>query len=249
MRLYVGWQDAESRRWYTVGLLSTDNDVYTFSYTKGALAAEKCGNFKPFTRMNDLTKVYRSSELFPLFSNRILPRSRPEYSDYLKWLGFKDNDSTDPLSILARSGGETATDNIQVFPMAEKTDDGKYEAYFFVQGIRYLHEDIQEMVMSLEEGSAVFPMLDYCNPKDKLAVALRANDPALLIGYCPRHLAKELGLLVKNSDSKLQMFVKRVNKTAPYQMRLSCKIEALWPDNFQPCDQEECEPLVSFDEL
>jgi len=35
--LYLAWQDAKDRRWFPVGQLSFDGDIYQFVYTKGAL--------------------------------------------------------------------------------------------------------------------------------------------------------------------------------------------------------------------
>jgi hypothetical protein len=39
--------------------------------------------------MHDLRKHYVSEILFPLFSNRLLDSSRPEYPDYVQWLGVE----------------------------------------------------------------------------------------------------------------------------------------------------------------
>ena len=90
-RLYLAWEDPEKRRWYPVGCLSTDGQVYRFAYTKGAEAAP---GFVPFGRMTDLSEIYQSNELFPLFANRLMARSRPEYRDYLKWLNLQEKDDT-----------------------------------------------------------------------------------------------------------------------------------------------------------
>jgi hypothetical protein len=193
--------------------------------------------------MNDFYKRYQSKELFPIFSNRILPKSRPEYKDYLEWMGLQDQ-NTDPLTVLARSGGGKVTDNLQVYPMPEKTEDGKYKSYFFVNGLRYLSDIVLELIPSLEVGQMLFPMLDCNNFVDPLAVALRADDPAFLVGYCPRYIAQEIGCLAQEANNSLLITVNKINKTAPYQMMLSCKAEALWPDGFKACSRDECEILT-----
>ncbi len=245
MRLYVGWQDEETRRWYTVGALSSNNEFYYFSYTKGAQLALQNSKFIPFSRMNDLDKQYKSEELFPIFSNRILPKSRPDYSEYLEWMGLEDQE-IDPLAILTRSGGEKATDNLQIYPMPEKTEDGKYKAYFFVNGMRYLPTPVVDLIEKLEIGSQLFPMLDCNNSKDTLAVALRADDPTVLVGYCPRYIAEEIGELAQNLNHSLKITVNRINKSAPSQMKLRCKVEAIWPEDFQACNREEFKLLSSI---
>ncbi|MDY0030283.1 MAG: HIRAN domain-containing protein [Pseudobdellovibrionaceae bacterium] len=245
MKLYVGWQDTETRRWYTVGVLSEDKGSYVFAYTKGAILAKSAGRFVHLPRMTDFYKLYKSEELFPIFSNRVLPKSRPEYKNYLEWMGMEEQD-VNPLTFLARSGGEKATDNLLVYPMPEKTADGKYKAYFFVHGLRYVPESTLELISSLQIGQRLFPMADLNNSADSLAIALRADDPAFLIGYCPRYIAKEIGELAKRPNCSLEITVNKVNKEAPFQMMLSCKAEAIWPEGFDVCDKEECCPLTSF---
>lgn len=52
-----------------------------------ARGAEKPG-FRPFAQMEQLDQIYESEELFPVFANRLLSASRPEYEDFLQWGGF-----------------------------------------------------------------------------------------------------------------------------------------------------------------
>lgn len=243
MMLYVNWQDQASRRWYTVGRLSHEKNAYKFLYTRGVLEAEKHG-FLPFGNLSDIRKHYTSEELFPLFANRVLPKSRPEYSDYLKWMDIEYTDSNLlNLHILARSGGSRATDNLQIYPAPEKTDEGLFVTYFFVNGIRHLPKESIALIESIGAGAKLFPMHDFANPYDANALTLRTDDPAFLIGYCPRYLSPDLKYLTNFSPSDIGVTVKRVNLDAPIQMRVLCKFESCWPDGFQ-CQQDECAPLI-----
>src|SRR5712691_11405148 len=97
--LYLAWQDPASREWLPVGRLTYENKRYRFVYTSGA---KKSKNFFPFGRMRDLESVYESTDLFPLFANRILSKSRPEYQQFLHWLNVTE-DEADPLALLART--------------------------------------------------------------------------------------------------------------------------------------------------
>ena len=72
-KLYVAWQDPETRRWSAVGRLSREGNAYVFVYTKGA---ELSPSFTPFPRMAHFDVVYSSDTLFPLFANRLLTKSR-----------------------------------------------------------------------------------------------------------------------------------------------------------------------------
>src|SRR5262249_50637405 len=135
--LFLTWQDPASRRWFPIGRLLSNSRKFMFVYTRGVLQAVKAGNFQPLAAFPDLNKVYTANELFPLFSNRLLPTSRPDYGNYLRWLGVSDLE-TDPVVILARSGGERATDTLQIHPCPEKLDNGSYTLLFLMHGIGHM---------------------------------------------------------------------------------------------------------------
>jgi len=95
--LFVAWQDPETRRWWPVGRLSCKNGDCHFVYTRGVEASER---FVPFGRMTNFHDVYVAKVLFPLFANWLLPKSRPEYGDFLRWLGL-DEGSDDALELVS----------------------------------------------------------------------------------------------------------------------------------------------------
>jgi hypothetical protein len=239
--LYLAWQDPKDRGWFPVGRLSFDGEVYRFAYTKGAL---KSPNFIPFGRMEDLNAAYESRELLPLFSNRLLSKTRPEYKAFLTWLNVR-NSEDDPLTLLGRSEGLRGTDSLMVFPRPEKSSDGTYDVHFFSHGLRYLPEYAVRAVEELHPGSRLFLMLDPQNRHDAYAVALRTDDPVTIVGYCPRYLSKDFLLLLKSrTPDTPQVMVERVNNDAPLQLRLLCSLRAPWPDGFEPCSGEEYEVLA-----
>lgn len=99
--LFVAWRtpDPSHGRWEPVGRLDGDAGGYRFQYTRGARRLEE---FAPFPGMPDLEAVYESDELFPLFANRLLAPSRPEYEAFLAWGGFDPNNPPDPIAVLVR---------------------------------------------------------------------------------------------------------------------------------------------------
>ncbi len=242
--LFVGWQDPESRRWYTIGRLSYNDNLekYKFVYTRGAeMAANEISYFKPFARMNELHREYFSNELFPVFANRILSNSRPNFEEHLEWLGLEN---PGPLEILERSGGERATDHLQVYAAPDKTTENKYKTYFFVRGMSHLPKNIVDCTKNVEEGQKLYPMHEFKNEYERFAVTLRRGDPTYLLGYCPRYLSKDLLFLAENKTESLNIVVDKINPDAPFQMRMRCKLEADWPDDFVPFGHEECIPLA-----
>src|SRR5713226_709922 len=113
--LFVAWRDPDRRKWFPVARLRSTPGCYEFTYTKGAEQARQEAGFAPLASFPELNTIYVSQHLFPAFSNRVLPESRPEYRDYLAWLSMAENDR-DPAAILARSGGRRVTDTLEVFP-------------------------------------------------------------------------------------------------------------------------------------
>lgn len=81
--LFLAWQDSDSRRWFPIGRLTFNTDKYEFVYTQGAKEAQKECGFEPLLSFPYLDQVYTSTQLFPVFANRLMPRSRPEYSDFV----------------------------------------------------------------------------------------------------------------------------------------------------------------------
>ncbi len=76
--LFLAWQ-APNRAWFPVGRLDADlaRHQYSFGYTKGALQAEHSVGFKPLPAFPEFRRTYESSELFPLFQNRVVDPGRP----------------------------------------------------------------------------------------------------------------------------------------------------------------------------
>lgn len=243
---YLNWQDPESRRWYAVGKLQQFDDMYLFSYTKGASISPR---FMPFGNMSNMNAVYVSEELFPIFANRVMSEKRPEFIKYAQWSDLDYERKADPLYLMARMGGVRATDTLQVYPVPKKTSDGYYKTAFFCHGISHLSESSQSRAMMLDAGSQLYPMLDVQNPYDDNAVSLRASDPATMLGYVPRYLAKDVIKLLEAKPSWLSMSVRKVNRDAPSQFRLLCDIICPWPSGFIPCDDADHETIVNFDPL
>ncbi len=237
---FIVWQDSDSRQWFPVGKLTYSKNVYRFVYTHGATLSPR---FVPLGVMSDIYCAYESEQLFPLFANRLLSRQRPEYKTYLSWLNIQP-ESTDPLDELERTGGIRATDSLVVIPCPSVNSEGAFELTFFGHGIRYLPEEAQKWVESLEPGRQLYLMLDNQNEQDPMAIAVR-TEPVMVIGYTPRYYTEDLRYLMgsKVADS-VKVWVEKVNSDAPIQLRLLCSMKARWPENFLPCSGELYTPLA-----
>lgn len=236
-QVYIAWQDPETRSWFPVGSLQRIGGRYRFVYTKGALESHW---FVPFGGLPKLDVVYESESLFPLFANRLISSSRPEYKDFLRWLNLVD-EGADPLQILSLTGGRRETDSLIVYSKPEPTSDGRYEVDFFCQGIRY-YPGAVERVGCLDSGEQLYLMPDPQNPHHACAVALRTEDPPVFVGYCPRYLARDFLRLLEGSG-EVQVTVVRVNQDAPIQQRLLCHLSSDWLAGFESCSGSAYEPI------
>ncbi|NCD12606.1 MAG: hypothetical protein EOL93_08630 [Epsilonproteobacteria bacterium] len=239
-KLSLVWRNPQTRTWTPVACIEYKDSTYFFNYTNGA----KNENFVPFGQMNDLTKKYSSNELFPIFKNRLLSKSRPEYEDYLNWLDIQ-GEYNDFLE-LSRSRGIRATDELQLFPIPTKNEAGDYEVLFFSHGISHIAPGYVNRLESLQKNDLLLLLQDIQNEADPFALALRTkDDPVELLGYCPAFFAKDFNkLLDLNGKDHVHVYVQKVNLTAPLQLKLLCKLVTKWHNDFIPFDEEEFQPYL-----
>jgi hypothetical protein len=242
--LFLAWQDPTSRAWFPVGRLTFDEGKYTFTYTQGAKQAQDKCDFNLVYSFPDLNKVYTSAELFPLFYNRVMQRSRPDYKNYIQWLNIPENEDY-PISILSRSGGRKVTDHYEVFPCPEPDETGLYKIHFFAHGLRYLPKSTIEKINQLQAQEILYLNHDFQNPYHSKALLLRTNDN-YIVGYCPRYIADDVLKMKEKNSTLLKVQVERVNRVpTPLQLRLLCNLTAEWPDDFYPFDGQEYQPIIS----
>lgn len=235
--LILVWKKPKDGAWIPVGKLSYKSNNYIFEYTKGAQKALDEGYFIPFGQMKNLNKSYESKELFPIFQNRLLQKSRPEYDDYLDWLAL-NKESITPIEELARSGGIRATDNLQIFPIPKRINN-LYEVKFFSHGIRHLPPNYIDRLTHLSPGDKLYLMRDVQNEYDSYAIALRTGNPTEIVGYVPRFFSEDLTRLLNlNDPSEISVVIEKINIKAPFQFKLLCKVNAFWPTGFNPFEQE-----------
>jgi hypothetical protein len=239
--LFLAWQDSISRAWFPVGRLTYDKNWYQFVYIKGAeIAKDRFGFRGIFFTEHDFYKIYRSRELFPVFSSRTMPRSRPDYPDFLRWQNLSQNEDN-PMTLLSRSGGKKLTDNYEVFPYPEREENGFYHLYFFLRGLRYMPPENNDRITKLEVGESLYFLHDSQNDFDGNALMLRTKD-FYLLGFCPRYL--DVFLLLQNNPNLVEVKVERVNlPPAPLSMRVLCHL-IIKDDNYRPFSSSMYEPLA-----
>src|SRR5699024_6002190 len=191
--LYLAWQDkGKTRRWFPIGRLDADlnEPVFKFGYVKGAKRANKEAGFQPLDAFPDFEQRYVSSDLFPLFKNRVMNEGRDQFMDYLNQLGL-DKTNADPISILEVSGGTRRTDNLEVFPKISKTEQEEFRTRFFLRGWRHVNNYSRSRVEDLDQGQELGVSIELNNPETGLAVQLLTEDYCML-GWTPRYLVNDI---------------------------------------------------------
>lgn len=246
--VFLAWQDSVACGWHPIGRLTRIEGGFEFAYVQGVAKARDERKFHAMQSFPDIETIYRSEELFPLFANRLLRPSRPDYPKFIEWLGLPQG-TTDPVEILARSGGRRVTDNLAVFPCPEPDENGEYRVHFFAHGLRHLSATAMDRVEQLNDGEQLFLLRDLRNPVDPNALALKTvavDDDSHTVGYCPRYFAQDFARISAEPGTFVSVRVVKVNHPpAPIQMRLLCELRAVWPEGFKPLSGDEWKPVVA----
>ena len=241
--LFLAWQ-APNRAWFPVGRLDADvaQQSYHFGYTKGARQAEHDVGFKPLPAFPDFARTYESSDLFPLFQNRVLDPGRKDFAAYLTSLELPPS-RADPIEILAVSGGERQTDSLEVFPRIESRPDGTFRCRFFLHGWRHMSAASQSRAMTLQPGEELGVSLELTNKAAQVAILLTSSNYDFL-GWTPRYLVNDLLNAISEKPSVAATVVRVNAADVPANRRVLVELTGTLPAGSQPMSAEEFQPLV-----
>lgn len=249
--LFLGWRAPKffpGRPWFPIGLLDVekvDEETirYRFRYTQGAMTARNEVGFDPLLSFPDFERDYESENLFPLFKNRVLSHKRSDFAEFVSWLDLKPEDA-DPILILAVSGGNRATDNMEVFPKVVPAADGSFNVRFFLHGIRHLGEKAIERAKNLVPGEVLRIMVEVNNPATRLAVPLLTADYTM-IGWAPRYLVHDLVTCVPSAPEITATVAKVNHGHAPLNQSILIDYAGRAPDGHGLMMSPDLTPLIS----
>ena len=244
--LFLAWQDKreESRLWFPIGRLDVEAErpLYRFRYTGGAKRAEEEAGFPLLIEFPRLDEEYRSSELFPLFQNRVMNRARPDFTDYLHTLDLSEE--ANPIEILSANGGYRATDTYEVFPKIEKDIDGSFTCRFFLHGWRHINPSAQERIDHLKSKEKLYIALELTNPATGLAVQIQTKD-YYTVGWAPRYLVPDLTAAITERPGTYEAEVIRITpQPSPSKQRVLVEMRGCWGQH-EPMSSEDFQPLVA----
>jgi hypothetical protein len=214
-RFVVAWQDPQTRRFESIGLLEVADREFRFHYLP---RAREIVSLRPLPGFPDQTRTYTSPRLFVLFAQRLMNRRRPDYPAWLELLGLPQG--APDLDVLARSEGRRLGDNIALIPEPVVDGRGVSTATFFVHGLRHRMGDdpqVEPLLGRLRQGQLLRLAAEPGNPVNPLAVMVCESTVSL--GWVPDPLVAYANTLLETSEPKV--VVERINgPDAPPNLRL-----------------------------
>lgn len=190
-RFAVAWRNRQRRIITAVGALDHGSFGYRFQYLDGV--ADSAKGFRPFIGFPDLNRVYESVRLWPFFGLRVMDRKRPDFPQYLHWLGLTTAASS--LDILSRSGGQPKGDSVFLAESPAVADNGATEAAFLIRGVGYAvrQHHSEGAADALHTGDQLMLADDPTNEVNPRALLLETSRgaavgwvPDLLVDYAHR---------------------------------------------------------------
>jgi hypothetical protein len=238
--LFLAWQDHNSRLWFPVGRLTFDGEIYTFVYIQGAKRATQYG-FTSLISFPEWEQEYRSTELFAVFANRVMPPSRPDYQNFLSRFNLSSQ-NLDILEFLGRTGGLRETDYFAVFPCPQQDEQGQYHLNFLAHGLRHLPETTLQRIEQLNIGETLWLAHEFHNQYDDKALTLNTPDHHI-VGYCPRYLISNIFEILMRDPNLVEVTVAKISHSPiPLNYRLLCKMTYSGVVGYEPFTQEEYQP-------
>lgn len=242
--LFLAWQTRNpTRQWFPVGRLDIKSGPapsYRFRYVRGAKQAQDQAKFPLLVEFPKLDRSYEFGELFPIFQNRVMRPTRPDFPDYMRSLGLTEH--ADPFEILSISGGRRVTDSYEVFPKIKKDADGSFTCRFFLHGSRHVNQETQERISKLRPEENLYVALELTNPATGLAVQIQTEDYHM-IGWSPRYLVPDLVAAMADSCEYSAKVVRNNTDHSYVNEQVLVEMHGRWKDH-EPMSGEEFRPLV-----
>jgi hypothetical protein len=240
-RLAVTWQHPINRRHEPVGLLTDEGGVFRFRYLA---RADRVEGFQPFLGFPDITGDYVAQRLFPLFAQRVMSPSRPDYPRYIEALWLPPDATA--WAVLARSQGQREGDGIRVFVEPLVDEDGSTRSTFLVHGVRHrLRQDprVEAALAALAQGEDLVLIDEPDNPADPRAVLI-TDQGRIPLGWVPSVLLPYVHTALAVGATSVR--VEKVNDSnTPPGYRLLVTLHGRVPPGYRAFDGPGWEPHAS----
>jgi hypothetical protein len=229
-RFVVTWQNPETRRFESIGVLEAGAGQFQFTYLPVPVGQPT----RLLPGFPERGRTYSSRRLFLLFAQRLMNPNRADYGAWLEMLGLPPDAAE--LDVLGRSQGRRLGDNIGLVPEPPVEPDGVSHATFFVHGLRHRAQDdprVEEALAVLRPGEALRLTTESSNPINPLAITVCRS--AVSLGYVPDPLVTYANLLLDAGEPAVSVL--QVNgDQAPPNLRLLVAVRGRMPAGRRPFD-------------
>lgn len=228
-RLFLVWQDPETRSFEPVGALVREAEgSFVFRYLR---RAERLETFHPLASFPRLDRVYRFTDLPPFFENRVMSPRRPDYPAHVRALSLGVEDAT-PFELLARTGGSRATDTFHVVAEPTANSAGWVRTLFLASGVRHV-PGATDRIARLRPGDLLHLRAEPDNEANPRALLIDA-EAEQAVGYVPDWMLEIIHTLTE-ADPDHRLTVELANgPDIPPHLRLLCRLEARLPPDARP---------------
>lgn len=197
--LWLVWQNAKTRLFYHVGILSRYDNQYIFQYTYQSDELQKVNDallngYLLHPMFPDLKREYKSETLFGAFKRRLPSEIRVDFKEILIDLSLSENYSE--MELLERTRGKLGGDQYS-FEKPLEMINGILKTSFYINGMYYQNLP-QNWSAILKENSKVKLKLEPENPVDLNAIAIYTED-GIKLGYVPRFYASWISKQIEDN--------------------------------------------------
>ncbi|CAM3518404.1 HIRAN domain-containing protein [Halomonas lysinitropha] len=181
-RLLLYWQarDSKNRSRYRVGQLVMKGGQVMLQYDQGPEVAEaKKMGFEGYPAF-PLRQPEHSHQVMEAFKRRLPPRSRGDFSRYLKLRAIQAEAEISDFALLGYSGAKLPNDG---FELVHPFDDAPEAFEILIEVAGFRHEAELE-VGELQEGDAIQFVTEPGNAHERTAIRMESGGRKL--GYVPR---------------------------------------------------------------
>lgn len=231
-RLVVAWQHPVTRLISPVGFLDAAGSRYRFTYIRRALAVD---GFRPLMGFPNFEETYESSQLFPLFAQRVMSARRPEFKSFLAELDLAGAEGLTPMEILGRSGGRRVGDTLQLVPVPFADNAGNTSCQFLIHGIRYRLEEqpsLEDTLGGLRAGDRLQLRDQPDNPANEHAI-IALCEKGMQIGWVPDLLLDYVHAVRQTGEPAVSVL--HVNgQTSPPHLRVLAELRGRVNEAYRP---------------
>ena len=253
--LFLAWQDKRlrgdsvdgTRAWLPIGRLDAEPRRFSLPVClhPWRVAGEGEGGFQPLDAFPKFDALYESSELFPLFQNRLIStnvRITPSiFSDSICLRSARPR-----LRFWRSRGRATGQDNLEVFPKIQARRDGSFSCRFFLHGWRHVNAPSQHRLNVLRPGEPLQVSVELNNPATGVAVQLETPNDYFMLGWAPRYLIPDVLQAIAGGPSNVTARVVQLNPPpAPHNQRVLVALEGRLAAGYEPMSGDEFLPLRS----